>query len=1063
MENKKVLGKIIPAILVLVLALLLVITISSCSKSKKTPVGEIIDEENYLKVNLADDKTYSVSKLEFYNKLRYVGYNVFEDSLYEAALNDIVTDIKKDIEDNSSNLSNSKYFKKFKYVIDKEVYGTTDQVEIDDLKDYDREQKEKVYLSSLRKAGYAAVDADGIYQKASFEYQLIKLAKREFARAQLLKDIDEEDSENKITTKSTKEYFNNKIVNRGDLAALVVLFSSQTEIDDTLKQLNLKYIGNKIYRVPASGATYEDPANPKFSEYEKYYDDFDNNKEGISALDDNEVLFEMCRVYNYVYAYRNKLTFVINGVDYLDEAAHPINPTSDTYSDADYKAIKDTTLDDMVALLLAQDTGDLETSPRLVYDYHTLHTIDTALTTALTTKYLFTSDEYPRYNTPSSTFARGNYLTFKLQDGFAYDYDGIDALYNLITALEANDSETVIKAHIESVREQFSDLLLGAGIYSDDAKVKAWAIDYAEKITFDGITGVKDIIKSTKDRENEDSIWAKMFEELLTDEYISEELNEFLEDNCKITIYDQLFEVQFAQKNDFYKAGSKTSKENILKVKVTDPDTKESKENVITAAQMFDKLNQRYGAEQAMLALANEILRGKYYSDRITEEKKKEYETQYDQVISYFAQGNSAQYGYSPEIGQKAFINLYFRADSKEEAIFNMWASVELQNILIYEKPTEINGSIIDYFNTLTNVAYDNFVNIEYNLLYVYTDDDEDGQPDDWTKVDDSDARKQEVKQLAAELINIVNERVMSEYSNSIRDDAYNGIYQKYQSASRVSQLGNYGDGNPLPTFETTAEKEAYYFAQFKSKGLFLGENVVQSVSTLTELYDKNDDAYEAQLKVVYDYMIANHSEDLSVEQIVARKLEVGDSGANIDKATSDNLFEFGKGFGSLYITKTHEANSFKFEVKDNADTSTGSKVYPYSTNEDDPFPMDEDKKPIDNTGQPDSLYNTTDLVSNNQIIVYVREYKDGVESLSLNVVNAFKAYSEDYIIKNYVSNSFRYYALNSLINNEIAAGNVTISDDIKDSMNAITKAYNESIFDFIETDISAKWFEIFK
>ena len=75
MENKKVLGKIIPAILVLVLALLLVITISSCSKSKKTPVGEIVDEENYLKVNLADNKTYAVSKLEFYNKLRYVGYD----------------------------------------------------------------------------------------------------------------------------------------------------------------------------------------------------------------------------------------------------------------------------------------------------------------------------------------------------------------------------------------------------------------------------------------------------------------------------------------------------------------------------------------------------------------------------------------------------------------------------------------------------------------------------------------------------------------------------------------------------------------------------------------------------------------------------------------------------------------------------------------------------------------------------------------------------------------------------------------------------------------------------
>ena len=128
MENKKVLGKIIPAVLVLVLALLLVITISSCSKSKKTPTGEIVDEKDYLKITLADNSTYAVSKLEFYNKLRYVGYDVFEDALYEAALIDIVNDIKADIESNKSDLTNAKYYKKFKYLLDNAVYGTDDEL-----------------------------------------------------------------------------------------------------------------------------------------------------------------------------------------------------------------------------------------------------------------------------------------------------------------------------------------------------------------------------------------------------------------------------------------------------------------------------------------------------------------------------------------------------------------------------------------------------------------------------------------------------------------------------------------------------------------------------------------------------------------------------------------------------------------------------------------------------------------------------------------------------------------------------------------------------------------------
>ena len=179
MENKKVLGKILPAVLVLVLALLLVITISSCSRNKKTPVGEIVDEKNYLKIDLANNETYAVSKLDFYNKLRYVGYDVFEDALYEAVLKDYVDPIKKDIEDNSADLENGAYFKKFKYIIDNAVYGTTKQNEIDNLDEADKLQKENAYLNQIKKAGYDVDYAKGVYQKSSLEYQTLTLAKRE--------------------------------------------------------------------------------------------------------------------------------------------------------------------------------------------------------------------------------------------------------------------------------------------------------------------------------------------------------------------------------------------------------------------------------------------------------------------------------------------------------------------------------------------------------------------------------------------------------------------------------------------------------------------------------------------------------------------------------------------------------------------------------------------------------------------------------------------------------------------------------------------------------------------
>ena len=1061
MENKKVLGKIIPALLVLVLALLLVITISSCSKGKKTPTGEIVDEKDYLKINIADDKTYTVSKLEFYNKLRYVGYDVFEDALYEAALSDIVADIKADISSNSSNLSNAKYFKKFKYIIDNSVFGTADEEEIDDLKDDEKEKKIKIYLNNLKQIGYTVDYTAGLYQLASFEYSTIKLAKREYARKLLLEEVDEIDSDNQITSKKIKDYFDSKAKRRGDLSALLVLFSSQTEINDTLKQLNLKFIGNKLFRVSPANATYEDASNPKFSEYEEYYDDFDNSKEGVAPLDDNEVLFEFCRIYNYIYSYRNKLKFTIGSdpTDYLDRE---INPLEETYTDTEYMEIKNCSLDDMVAMLLAQDNGVFEETPRLNYSYDVLYEIDSTLQEALATKYLYDSEKNPRYNTPSSTFIRGNYLTFKLKDQYIVEYNGIEALANLLTSIEKNESDTVIKAHIESVKEEFTDLLKGLGIYSDDAAIKTWANDYGNNIEVLGITGAREIIASTKDKDNEDSIFSKIFETLLTDSYINEKLSEFLDEQCKITIYDQLFEVQFASKNDFYKAGNKQSKTDVLKVVVKDKETKETKETTISATEMFDRLNKKYGATEASFTLGTQILKDKYY-DKITDAKKKEYEEEYDKIITYFAQGNTAQYGYSASIGQKAFVNLYFRADNKEDAIFNMWASTELQNILLYSNPNEITGDMLTNLVTLTNVEFNNFAHIEYNSLYVYTDDDEDGTADDWTLVDDSDPRKQEVKELAAQLINIINERAMSEYSNTNRDSAYNDLHSNYESASRISHLGNYGDGNPLPTFTTSAEKEAYYFAQFKSKGIFLGEHISITVDDGKELAALTYDEDKVQVKNIYDYMIRNFESDLTVDQIVARVVSADDEGANIDKASAETIYLSEEGFSTFYILNTTKAPSFKFEVKDNSDTSTGSKVYPYSIDEDDMFPVDDEGKPIDNSADTEhTLYNSNDAITYNQMTLYVREYNDGVESLAIDVVDAFKAYFDEQIMSKYTSDAFRFYIFNCLINAYISEGKLTINDELKASVATLAESKNESLFSFEDTLTSAKWFELF-
>ena len=442
MENKKVLGKIIPGVLVLVLALLLVIIISSCSKGKKTPTGGIVDEKDYLKIDIADNKSYSVSKLEFYNKLRYVGYDVFDDALYEAALIDKVTDIKADIASNGENFNNMKYAKKFKYIIDAEVYGTSEEDEISDLKDKDKETKEKSYLNKLKQQGYEIDYTKGVYQKSSLEYMTITLAKREFAREKLLEEMDDVDSENQITTKKIEEYFTNKVVDKDDLSALLILLSSQAEINDTLKQLGLKFVGSKLYRVKPTSETTD------YEKYSKYYDDdFITTGDGVSALKDNEVLFEFARLYNYVFPYKNQLKFNVkldgvNDTDLLDQTLYPTKPPYETtYGQDEIDAISNLSLNDTIAMILAQDTGD-DTGVRLNYTKDSLKKIDTSLQSTLNKEYLVNSAEKGLYNTPSSTYSRGNYLAFKLKDGYLLNYRGIDALANLVTALEANETST---------------------------------------------------------------------------------------------------------------------------------------------------------------------------------------------------------------------------------------------------------------------------------------------------------------------------------------------------------------------------------------------------------------------------------------------------------------------------------------------------------------------------------------------------------------------------------------------------------------------------------------------
>ena len=98
-----------------------------------------------------------------------------------------------------------------------------------------------------------------------------------------------------------------------------------------------------------------------------------------------------------------------------------------------------------------------------------------------------------------------------------------------------------------------------------------------------------------------------------------------------------------------------------------------------------------------------------------------------------------------------------------------------------------------------------------------------------------------------------------------------------------------------------------------------------------------------------------------------------------------------------------------------------------------------------------------------NQLILYIRESKDGVESLSLDVIDAFKAYFSEQTLERYKSSTFRYYITLTLINQYISDGKANVNEGLLDKVKSLTEAKQESLFEFKENEFITKWYEIFK
>ncbi len=164
------------------------------------------------------------------------------------------------------------------------TYETTDQEEIDQLTEREKEELEQNYEDLVLMSGY---DPD---EEASEEaFIRLRIAKQDYARDQYQRE--DEDEPFYIGEEDLESFYED--YHQGDLEALTLRFNDESEYQAVMDHFEL---------VPG----FEDGFGRYVGEDDiEDVDDFD--EDNTEALDEEETLEAFVEVYNYLYAYRDNL------------------------------------------------------------------------------------------------------------------------------------------------------------------------------------------------------------------------------------------------------------------------------------------------------------------------------------------------------------------------------------------------------------------------------------------------------------------------------------------------------------------------------------------------------------------------------------------------------------------------------------------------------------------------------------------------------------------------------------------------------------------------------------
>jgi len=735
MSKKFLISKHIKKVFALVAICLIAITLTGCDSSNRKSAGNLDKNATYLTVG-----NYNVTVGEVYDSLRYEASSYLENAIQNILFAEEIETVKADLAKGDDSI----YKERIENEILEEIYGSSEQEEIEELNSNESQTKVMTYINNMYQKGYI-ISADDIVNRnfsAVYSNYYLEVAKYVAAYNKLAKEFGDlvdgkvnfgdVTDDSYFTKKEVKNYFDSNYTNKGDVTSIIVRFMSSTEASKVLKLFGIKNYDGSWYQIVLPEDAEEVDTK---KEYEEYYSDYSISTTGEKADTSIElaadgaatVLKLYVAIYNFIYSeFRDSITLTTmqSFEDFKGTCTEPDHLKYFAYA----KSIIDADID-YVRTNSDQDSYD----PKARYN-QIVEDIKNYSSSEFT---VLTNEKLTSYNSSLAT----------------YVYDTLET--------ELGEDEETFTQYTPSAKNYGNYYYLIFKI-AEVADPELYTEDDDDNISFEGH---EELLKE---------VLQKMFDEELDNDYISEVAEKRMKD-AKVTIFDSIIELAFMQTDSTlasnYEKSKKKDNNNIAAVKYQKKTTK------ISFNDFWNYIEPLYGPQQAYILLFNKYIKSTDYYKEL-EDNYDSYVEQIEFMLNYFTNGYYSSYGYDASMGKFNFMRaLYHTANIDEIVKDNMMVS-DAKNKFFYNCFKDMSeDKFIDKIYNYALASYNEFFSLTPTNISVYVDADEDGEADE-----DFDPS---VRDLQEELIKLVYDEIKKQSSDL--STAVTTIINEYNSSSRIS------------------------------------------------------------------------------------------------------------------------------------------------------------------------------------------------------------------------------------------------------------------------------------